>query len=55
MCLLATDSINCLQRAFLLPYVQVAAPRQCAPHRAMALGCQASIFGLVLSYYQHCS
>lgn len=50
----ATDSIKFLQRALLLSYVQVVAPCQCAPpHRAMALGCQASIFGFVLSYDQH--
>lgn len=54
MCFLATDSMNCFQKALLLSYVQVVAPCQCAPpHRAMALGCQASIFGFVLSYDQH--
>lgn len=48
--------MNCLQRPFLLSYVQVVAPCQFAPpHRAMALGCQASIFGFVLSYDQHSS
>lgn len=43
-----------LPRSPLLSYVQVLAPCQFAlPHRAMALGCQASIFGFVLSYDQH--
>lgn len=47
--ILATNSIKCFPRSPLLSYVQVPTPCRCAlPHRAMALGCQASIFGFVL-------
>lgn len=55
-CVFSTISMNFLPRPFLLSYVQVVAPCQLAPpHRAMALGCQASIFGFVLSYDQQSS
>lgn len=52
--ILAMNSMDCLPIPLLLTYVQVVAPCQCAPpHRAMALGCQASIFGFVLWLGQH--
>lgn len=44
-----TDSLDCLSIPPLWSYVQVLAPSQCPlPHRAMALGCQESIFAFVL-------